>query len=82
MIQIIPAAKRYIADHGWLQSAHLFSFAEYFDPENVSFGNLRVFNDDTIEGRQGFGAHPHQDMEIVTIMLSGTLSHKDSMGNV
>jgi len=82
MIQVIPANSRYMADHGWLKTYHLFSFAEYFDPDNTHFGNLRVFNDDTILGEQGFGAHPHKDMEIVTIVLKGTLSHRDSMGNV
>jgi redox-sensitive bicupin YhaK (pirin superfamily) len=60
---------------------HLFSFADYYDPENMNFGNLRVFNDDTVLGKQGFGTHSHQDMEIVTILLQGTLSHQDSMGN-
>ena len=68
-------------EHGWLTTDHSFSFADYFDPANVNWGALRVFNDDYIAGGQGFPAHPHRDMEIVTYVLSGELAHRDSMGN-
>lgn len=81
MITKIQAQERYTADHGWLTSYHLFSFAEYYDPKNMNFGVLRVFNDDTIDRESGFGPHPHRDMEIVTIILEGELTHEDSMGN-
>jgi redox-sensitive bicupin YhaK (pirin superfamily) len=70
------------ADHGWLHSRHTFSFADYYDPERVHFGMLRVLNDDTVEGGMGFGTHPHDNMEIISIPLEGDLEHKDSMGNV
>lgn len=70
------------ADHGWLQSRHTFSFADYHDPERVHFGRLRVVNDDVVAPARGFGTHPHRDMEIVSVPLSGTLRHRDSMGNV
>ncbi|MDF2476695.1 MAG: hypothetical protein K0S24_2178 [Sphingobacterium sp.] len=69
-------------DFGWLKSAHSFSFGQYFDPEKVNFGALRVLNDDQVEGGQGFGRHGHDNMEIVSIPLEGILSHQDSMGNV
>jgi len=69
------------ADHGWLKVNHTFSFADYYNPERIHFGTLRVLNDDTIAGGQGFGTHPHDNMEIITIPLSGDLEHKDSMGN-
>jgi quercetin 2,3-dioxygenase len=81
MIQKIPADQRYYLDHGWLKTYHLFSFADYYDPDNVHFGDLRVFNDDTIGGNQGFGAHSHSNMEIVTLVFQGQLTHRDSLGN-
>ncbi|MBI5857467.1 MAG: pirin family protein [Sphingobacteriales bacterium] len=69
------------ADHGWLNAWHSFSFAGYYDPSRVHFGALRVLNDDTIAAGMGFGTHPHDNMEIITIPLSGQLEHRDSMGN-
>jgi len=69
------------ADHGWLNSYHTFSFANYQNPERVHFGALRVLNDDTVSSGMGFGTHPHDNMEIISIPLEGDLEHKDSMGN-
>ena len=70
------------ANHGWLKANHSFSFAQYYDPKRMNFGALRVLNDDTIAPGKGFGTHPHDNMEIITIPLKGDLEHKDSMGNV
>ena len=75
------AASRGFANHGWLQANHSFSFANYYDPKKMNFGALRVLNDDLIAPSMGFGTHPHDNMEIITIPLSGLLKHKDSMGN-
>jgi redox-sensitive bicupin YhaK (pirin superfamily) len=75
------AATRGHANHGWLDSYHTFSFANYYNPERMHFGELRVLNDDTVTGGMGFGTHPHDNMEIISIPLEGDLQHKDSMGN-
>lgn len=75
------ADSRGFADHGWLKAKHTFSFANYHDPERVHFGTLRVLNDDIVSPGMGFGMHPHNNMEIVTIPLRGELQHRDSMGN-
>jgi redox-sensitive bicupin YhaK (pirin superfamily) len=77
-----PASERGTSDHGWLKANFSFSFGPYYNPEKVHFGALRVLNDDIIAGGGGFGAHPHDNMEIITIPLLGALEHKDSMGNV
>lgn len=76
-----PAKTRGQANQGWLQSYHTFSFAAYFNPERMNFGALRVLNDDTVAPGMGFGTHPHQNMEIISIPLEGDLEHKDSMDN-
>ncbi len=75
------ANKRGHAKHGWLDAHHSFSFASWYDPTKIRFGALRVLNDDVVDGGQGFGKHPHDNMEIITIVLEGTLEHKDSMGH-
>ena len=75
------ANERGHANHGWLNAYHSFSFANWYNPEKIQFGMLRVLNDDTIAGGMGFGTHPHDNMEIITIPLEGDLAHKDSMGN-
>ena len=81
MIKVIKSEERHHADIGWLSTYWHFSFAEYHDPANMNWGALRVFNDDVIQPGQGFGAHPHRDMEIVTFVLKGELEHRDNRGN-
>lgn len=75
------ADSRGLADHGWLKSFHTFSFGDYYNPERIQFGVLRVLNDDTVSGGRGFGDHPHDNMEIISIPMEGELVHKDSMNN-
>jgi len=81
LIQVIPAAKRHFSDFGWLKTYWLFSFDDYYDPSNLEFGALRVFNDDRIAPGKGFPSHTHREMEIVTVMLEGELTHDDSGGH-
>ncbi|MBD3169656.1 MAG: cupin domain-containing protein [candidate division Zixibacteria bacterium] len=81
MIRVIRANQRHFSDFNWLKTYWLFSFADYFNPDNIQFGALRVFNDDVVEPGTGFPTHPHREMEIITIVLDGKITHEDSMGN-
>jgi redox-sensitive bicupin YhaK (pirin superfamily) len=81
MISIIPSDQRHHADHGWLDTHWHFSFSDYYDPANMNWGPLRVFNDDIVQGGGGFDFHPHKDMEIVSYIVDGALEHRDRLGN-
>ena len=81
MLTVRPAAERGRAQHGWLDSWHSFSFADYYDPQHVQFGPLRVINEDRVQPGEGFGTHSHADMEIISYVLAGELAHQDSMGS-
>ncbi|KPK44294.1 MAG: hypothetical protein AMJ65_03395 [Phycisphaerae bacterium SG8_4] len=81
MIKIIDADRRHFSDFGWLKTYWLFSFSSYYDPDNIQFGALRVFNDDVVQPGMGFPTHPHEEMEIITVVLEGEITHEDSMGN-
>jgi quercetin 2,3-dioxygenase len=80
-MQIVRSDQRHFSDFRWLKTYWLFSFSDYYDPANIQFGALRVFNDDVVEAGTGFPTHPHRDMEIVTVVLGGEMTHEDSMGN-
>ena len=81
MINILKSSDRHFSDMGWLKTYWLFSFSNYYDPQNISHGMLRVFNDDIVKAQTGFDTHPHEEMEIVSIVLDGEMEHKDTMGN-